>query len=298
VGRDNKNMRILIDTDPAIGMRFKDIDDGLALLFLIASSTVSIEGITINFGNVSADKGYSVAKRLLKLVKVDFPIFKGAESRNDLGKSNPAVDFLIETVRKNPKEITLLALAPLTNIATAMMLDNSFAHNLKNLIIMGGALHFRPFSFFGEFNFHRDGKAASLVMSSPIAKTLITMDVCSQAVFKREHLEKFQNHNSDVARFLARTISPWLNKMRFITGKGGFYPWDVVAAAYFVDDSLFDKNFFTLKIQERGMRSGRIYHCVKKDNSSLLNNAVPANIPLEIDSKTFMDLFINRLLNL
>jgi len=146
-------MRVLIDTDPAIGVRFKDIDDGLALLFLIASSAVSIDGITINFGNVSANKGYLVAKKLLKLAKVDFPIFKGAESRNDLGKRNPAVDFLIETVRKNPKEITLLALAPLTNIATAMMLDNSFALNLKNLIIMGGALHFRPFSFFGEFNF-------------------------------------------------------------------------------------------------------------------------------------------------
>jgi len=135
-------------------------------------------------------------------------------------------------------------------------------------------------------------------MSSPIAKTLITMDVCSQAVFKREHLEKFQNHNSDVARFLARTISPRLKKMRFITGKGGFYPWDVVAAAYLVDDSLFDRNFFTLKIQERGMRSGKIYDCVKKDNPSLLNDAIPVNIPLSIDSKRFVDLFINGLLSL
>jgi len=235
-------MRILIDTDPAIGIPFKDIDDGLAMLFLFASPEVSM----------------------------------GAESKNSLGKRNPAVDFLIETVRKNPKEITLLALAPLTNVATAMMLDDKFANNLQNLIIMGGSLGFRPFSFFGEFNFHKDGRATSIVISSPIPKTLITMDICSQAVFKKEHLEK----------------------MRPITRKGGFYPWDVVAAAHLINASLFDKNPFTLKIQEKGIQSGKIYNLIKQDNFLPQNNIVPINIPLRLDAKRFMDLFMSRLLKL
>lgn len=292
------NIRLLIDTDPAIGIPYKDIDDGLAMLFLLASQEVSIEGFTINFGNVSVDKGYNVAKKVLNIAKTDFPIFKGAKSKNDLGKRTPAVDFLIETVRKNPKKITLLTLAPLTNVATAVILDKKFANNLQNLVIMGGSLRFKPFSFLGEFNFHQDGKAASIVTSSPMPKTLITMDVCSQAVFKKEHLERIKNRDSNVARFLAKTIPPWLNKIKLITRKGGFYPWDVVAAAYLIDKSLFDKNPYTFKIQEKGMRSGRIYNLIKETNFSPKNNVVPVNLPLHIEAKKFMDLFINRLLKL
>ena len=291
-------MRILIDTDPAIGISFKDIDDGLAMLFLLASPEVSIEGFTINFGNVPVNKGYQITNKILKVAKANLPVFKGAESKNSLGKRNSAVDFLIETVKKNPKEITLLTLAPLTNVATAMMLDDKFANNLQNLIIMGGSLNFNPFSFFGEFNFYKDGRAASIVMSSPIPKTLITMDVCSQAVFKKEHLEKVKNHESDVAKFLAQTIPPWLNIMSLITRKGGFYPWDVVAAAHLVNASLFDKNPFTLKIQEKGIQSGKIYNLVKQDNFLPQNNIILINIPLHLDTKRFMDLFINRLLKL
>jgi len=34
--------------------------------------------------------------------------------------------------------ITLLSIAPLTNIAVALMLDPSFGNKLKNCVIMGG----------------------------------------------------------------------------------------------------------------------------------------------------------------
>lgn len=56
-----------------------------------------------------------------------------------------AVEYLIETVYNNPGEISLLAIAPLTNLATAMMLDPDFADNLKELIIMGGTFAFPVF---------------------------------------------------------------------------------------------------------------------------------------------------------
>ena len=190
--------RVLIDADPATGIKFRDVDDGLAFLLLMASPQIHVEGITINFGNVKAPVGFAVAKKVLDVAGMDVPVYMGAESKNDLGKPNQAVEFLLEIVRKNPGEMSLLTLAPCTNVATAMMMDRSFAVNLKELVVMGGSINFRPFSYFGEFNFHLDGKAASVVMSAPVPKTLITMDVCAQAVFRQEHLERIQGHNSRV----------------------------------------------------------------------------------------------------
>lgn len=289
-------MRVLIDTDPAIGIPFKDIDDGLAILFLLASPEVSIEGLTINFGNVSLNRGYQAAKGVLKIAKVDLSVFRGARSKNDLGKHNSAVDFLIKTVNKYPKEITLLAIAPLTNVASAMMLDDKFAYNLRNLVIMGGSIDFKPFCYFGEFNFHQDGRAAAIVMSSPIPKALITMDVCSQAIFTGEHLKKIKNRKSAVAKYLSKTIPSWQNINKLVTTKGGFHPWDVVAAAYLVNNSLFDKNPYTFAIQERGIKSGRIYNFIRQDSFSLKNNIMPINVPLHLNADKFMNLFISRLL--
>ena len=59
--------RVLIDSDPATVERNRDVDDGLAILLLLASPDIHVEGITINFGNVGADTGFTVAKNLLTL---------------------------------------------------------------------------------------------------------------------------------------------------------------------------------------------------------------------------------------
>ena len=293
-----KANQVIIDSDPATGEHNRDVDDGLAFLFLLASSNIEVRGITINFGNVSADTGYAVADKLLHLVKSKVPIFKGAHTKNDLGQRNDAVDFLIETVRMSPGEISLLALGPLTNIATAMMLDPSFAKNLKELVVMGGSLKFKPFSFFGEFNLHLDGKAASIVLSAGIPKTLITMDVCSQAVFRQEQLHMLETHDSTISKYLTEMITPWLelNRKVFFLANG-FFPWDVVAAAYLLDKSLFNQVPCFLSVQKSGVQSGRILRIENNKSDKMDNNLVEINVPTRLDSDRFMKLFMEGLLS-
>jgi purine nucleosidase len=291
--------RVIIDADPATGVRFKDVDDGLAFLLMIASPEIIIEGITINFGNVKAPLGYAIAREVLEVAGADIPVYRGAESSKQLGRSNRAVEYLIDTVNRNPGEISLLTLAPLTNVATAMILDGGFASKLGELVVMGGSINFKPFSFFGEFNFHLDGSAASAVISAPVQKTMITMDVCSQAVFRKEHLQRFREHDSRVSRYLAEKIPHWLkvNRMVFFR-KGGFFPWDVVAAAHLIDPSLFDANPYTVSLQGEGIRSGRITNLLRCDSFDGRGDIVPLNVPLRLDAVRFMDLFIERLLSL
>jgi purine nucleosidase len=288
--------RVIIDADPATGIKFRDVDDGLAFLLLMSSPEIQVEGITINFGNVKAPVGYAVAKKVLDVAGRDIPVNMGAESRNDLGKTNRAVEFLLNTVNKYPGEISLLALAPCTNVATAMLLDSSFSENLRELVVMGGSINFKPFSYFGEFNFHLDGKAASIVLSAPIAKTLITMDVCGNTVFRQEHLERISRKGSRTAQYLSEVIPPWLDLNRKIFfRKKGFFPWDVVAAAYIMDPSLFDVNAYTLKIQTDGLRSGRIKSLEECRGFSINKGYAAVNIPLKLDSERFMEMFLSAM---
>ena len=291
--------RLILDTDPAMGVRFRDLDDGLAMLLLLASPETRLEGITINFGNVGASRGFQAANEVLEVAEVDVPVFEGASSRAELGKMNSAVEYLIETVNKNPGEITLLAIAPLTNVATAMMLDPDFSGNLKELVIMGGTFSFPIFSFIGEFNFHCDGKAAKQVIDSPIPKTLITMDVCSQAVFQQRHLERIQANKTDVSRYLAEKIPMWLNLNRKVFfRKKGFFPWDPVAVAYLLDPTLFDSNPFRFSVAETGARRGRLLGAKPVNSFQPEQGAYPINVPLKLDGERFMELLLNRLLTL
>jgi len=290
--------RVWLDTDPAIGVKYRDLDDGLAILLLLSSPAVKLEGISVNFGNVNVHRGFEVAKDVLEVAGADVPFYKGAASRRELWRPNPAVEALMKTVADNPGEISLLAVAPLTNVATAMMLDESFSKNLRELVVMGGTLGFRPFSYFGEFNFHMDAQAASMVTSAPIHKTLITMDVCTQAVFLEEHLEKIRQHDSKVAKYLAKNIPSWLNLNRVVFRKEGFFPWDPVAAAYLIDDSIFDKNPVTFSVKKDGMRRGKILGLEKVNDFEEKNGKLPVNMPQRLDRMRFMSLLLESLLAL
>jgi purine nucleosidase len=292
-------VRLLIDTDPNIAERRKDIDDALAILFCIASPELEVEGITINFGNVRAPVGYRAARDILEVAGMDVPVLEGAASSQDLGKRNDAVDFLISTVRDNPGEISLLALAPLTNVATACMLDEGFASGLRELVVMGGTLDFWIFKYLGEFNFHQDAAAAAEAMSQSVKKTLITMDVCSQAVFRQEHQDMIAAAGSEVSRLCAGFIEPWLKlNRRIFFRKKGFFPWDVVAASYLVDASLFEDAPHTFDVVEDGPRRGRLVNVKKAGGSHSSNGRRPVNLPLKLDGARFMDLFLERLLSL
>src|SRR5512138_2948229 len=152
--------RILIDTDPGI-------DDSLAILLALASPELSLEGLSIVHGNCSVEQATINALSVLELANANnIPVAKGCElplvqpsllapeTHGDTGlgyaklpepRLKPirqhASDFLIEKILASPGEITLVAIGPLTNVALAIRQEPRIVEALKELIIMGGALH-------------------------------------------------------------------------------------------------------------------------------------------------------------
>ena len=127
-------IKVLFDTD--IG---SDIDDAVALAYLVLRQDLQLLGITTATGE--AAKRAALARQITQQVGLSIPVLPGFEAplaipqrqriaqqaiklpstvlQAALKTHNPdlAIDFMAETIRSNPGEVTLLAVGPFTNIA-------------------------------------------------------------------------------------------------------------------------------------------------------------------------------------
>jgi inosine-uridine nucleoside N-ribohydrolase len=141
--------KIIIDTD--IG---DDVDDAFALALALRSPELEILGVTTNFGDTETRA--KIADRLLaEAGRPDIPVAAGsptatknpmsqrryAEGRPVVKTSHPpAVDFLLEQVRRYPGQITLIGIGPLMNVGAAIDRDPVTFRKLKRVVLMGGSV--------------------------------------------------------------------------------------------------------------------------------------------------------------
>src|SRR5436305_14899755 len=114
-----------------------------------------------------------------------------------------AVDELIRRVDESPGELAILAQAPLTNIAAAVVRDPSFASKVKRLYVMGGGVgNITPAA---EFNFYVDPEAAKIVLAAGFPLTLFTWTLTrSHGVFGHDRLGRIEALDTPLARFFGQ----------------------------------------------------------------------------------------------
>lgn len=142
--------KVIIDTD--IG---DDIDDAFAVALALRSPELQILGITTTFGDTEeraklldrllGEVGRSdipVAAGPLTPPKTDFTQRKYAEGGRFAKASHPdAIAFLLDEIRRNPGEITLVAIGPLVNVGAAIDKDAETFRKLKRVVLMGGSIY-------------------------------------------------------------------------------------------------------------------------------------------------------------
>jgi purine nucleosidase len=215
--------KILVDTDPGI-------DDACAILLALASPELSLEGLSVVHGNCSLEQGTTNALSVLELAKAShIPVAKGCElplvqpsllapeTHGDSGlgyaklpepRAAPilqhGIDFLIETILAAPGEITLLAIAPLTNVALAIRKEPRIVKALKEIIIMGGTIrHEGNTTALAEFNTYVDPHAAQIVYQAGIPTTLVPLDVTYQCILTPGDVSRLQKIDSPITKFVA-----------------------------------------------------------------------------------------------
>lgn len=149
----NQPIKILLDTD--IG---NDPDDAVALAYLLDSKRVDLMGITTVSGDVNRRAACAQVIRDAA-GRADIPIHPGTSNVLFTGPGQPmvphyeaiadhphdtdwpehsAVEFLRQTIRDNPGEITLVCTGPLTNIALLLAMDHEIPSMLRSLVTMNG----------------------------------------------------------------------------------------------------------------------------------------------------------------
>ncbi|MFX0033207.1 MAG: nucleoside hydrolase [Candidatus Hodarchaeota archaeon] len=300
--------KVIIDCDPGLGKRAAEVDDGLAIFLMLNNPDIfDIIGITTVYGNTPVEVGYKLVKKYLKLAnRREIPNFKGATSRYTLGTLTDASRFIISKIQEYEHEIILLTLGPLTNIATIFMEFPNLIEKIKKIIFIGGTIEptsaFSPPFIFEdglselvEFNFQNDPMAAKVMFDTEtlIPRIGLGLDICCQAVFKEEHLERIKSVKSPITNFIVENSEGWLNVWKFNKSEG-FYPFDVFVPIYMLNPELFTTIdlYITIDTDET---PGRIIK-LKSKHKNIAPVTFCMNFQRSDGNKQFMEILIENLI--
>lgn len=191
--------KLLIDLSPGI-------EATLALWLALRNPDLEVLAVTSSAGKVNATRAgqnlhtildlfdpsprprFGVGEEPLGGLSVNGSMLNGQDGLGDVGV--PVVDLLqrpsaakviLDVIKSNPNEVTVLALGPLTNIAHALTIDPGVASLIGHLVVSGGSLsavgNITPCA---EFNVYCDPRAAQEVFHSKLTKTLVPIDVASR----------------------------------------------------------------------------------------------------------------------
>jgi inosine-uridine nucleoside N-ribohydrolase len=156
---------------------------------------------------------------------IDFPCAK-------LHHQHAADKLVIDLVRQNPGEVTVVVLGPATALARAMDRDPDLPSLIKQVVLLGGTWK-EPgnVTATAEFHFFCDPLAARQVLRSSVPITLVPLDAARQVVLSPTDLLDLPNPESRASKFLSQIVPPGLVATANLYGIEGFHLKDVLGVA-------------------------------------------------------------------
>jgi inosine-uridine nucleoside N-ribohydrolase len=211
----------------------------------------------------------------------------------------PAARALVELVDANPGELTVLAIGPLTNLATAMTLDPDWAAKVRRVVVMGGA--FGVPNVLQELNASYDPEATHVVWSSVAPLLVVPLDVTLQTFMRLADVDRLDGAGTPLAGYLGLTVRPWVSWLAQRFGRDGCALHDPLALAALIDPAVITSRTACADIELGGLLTrGRTVSWDPADEEILLAGLhLPDSRPVEIangvDNDRFMPLLLDRL---
>ncbi|WP_312530573.1 nucleoside hydrolase [Paracoccus sp. (in: a-proteobacteria)] len=304
--------KIIIDTDPGQ-------DDAVAILLALASPELDVLGLSVVAGNVPLALTEVNARKLCELAgRRDLPVYRGCATplKRELvtaeevhGKSGldgvelpdptmdlqpeHAVDFLIETLRREPPQtVTLVPIGPLTNIATAFQRAPDIISRVQEIVLMGGAyFEVGNVTPAAEFNIYVDPEAAEIVFASGAPLTVVPLDVTHQALTSRPWVETMRKLGR-----VGQAVASWTDfferydKEKY--GSQGAPLHDPCTIAYLLAPDLFTGRQINVMIETEGRYTTGM---TVADWWGVTDRPANAYFLRQVDRDAFYDLLTKRL---
>tara|TARA_Y100000588_G_scaffold371225_1_gene442285 strand:- start:439 stop:1407 length:969 start_codon:yes stop_codon:yes gene_type:complete len=309
--------KIILDTDPGI-------DDAMAILFAEAHPEIELMGITTVYGNATIDNGTQNALYLKQKFDMKALVAKGTDKplvRDPVGATvvvhgkagfgdvkapssldvsaieKPAYQFIIDSVRVEPGEITLVAVGPLTNLAVALEAAPDIVELVKEVVIMGGAFgendHRGNVTPFAEANIHDDPHAADKVFTASWPVTVIGLDVTEESFFTAQYLDELRDDAGEVGQFIWDVSRYYLKFYSEKVGMEGCHVHDPSAIAYVIQPSLFECRSGAIRVVTDGPAEGMTIQ--KSDQRSYMNDewsSFPAQkVGIKVNDEALLSLY-------
>ncbi|WP_256839873.1 nucleoside hydrolase [Ornithinimicrobium faecis] len=297
---------IIIDNDTAQ-------DDCVTILLALTDPAADLRAITTVAGNVPFDRQVANAQMTLsvagQLGKVPLhlgcrqPMMRPWVSAEDVHgdgsggldieldpdaiSEEHAVDALIRITAEQPGEVSIVAIGPLTNIATAVVKDRRFVDNVKSLYIMGGSNNGRGnVTAAAEFNFYVDPHAAQIVMDAGFHDMhIVTWDPVTirDATYSRARYEELTSVDTPIARFFAKVCDTTLSFNESVGIDGSTHPDSITLAALLHPEIVLEEGRYRVDVDTQSeLTMG--YSAMAWDKFGTEANA---HVPERLDGEAF-----------
>ncbi len=233
--------QIVFDCDNTLGVPDCDVDDGLALIYLLGCEKARVHGITATYGNSRLDVVLAAIRKMLKeLGREEITVKAGGAGAGEY--ESDAARYLVEMAERYPGELSVLATGSLTNLYGAFCLDKHFFEKVKEIVLMGGIT--APLVFekktMDELNFSCDPQASAGVLQNGKNVSVITGNNCLKVLFTKEEYQRVFSESSErIAKYILEETDYYFGYNSKDYGIEGFYNWDVTAAVYLMHPELF-----------------------------------------------------------
>ena len=227
---------VWMDVDPAVLRGGNEPDDGLALLQAFHSSELEIRGVSVVFGNSAVEVGYPNGSEIVtRFGPEGLRVYQGAASSAELGQENDATRALAAALRE--ERLTILALGPVTNVATVLKNHPELAARVDEIIAVAGR---RPGQTFVlgkggqplmDMNFEYDSEGMQVLLDSGAPIVLAPFEISSKTPLPEKDIERFATE-PELADFFLEPLRDYVDWYDEHFEVRSIFPFDTLAVAY------------------------------------------------------------------